>query len=455
MLRSRPGPQATETMGSGTGKGRMTPFLTCPPSTRAPDRRVCPSRKNRASAPSNGLLAPLGVRSPLSRPRGLPRAPEPRSPPPPGAAPAPAAGNSSAGLAARPGSRRRVDRASRSPPHTRGSARRGAPPPPPTPKRGATAHVSPLAQSGPSLGLGAGGSGTSWSKARKGTRAGPLPLPRSGRGPGRRPLLRAPAPRFPVAERKLPPPPAGLTWGRGRGFELGPSPAFPPGSPSCTPNKVPRPQLGAGGGRAAVAASGWSRRRGLHLSVPAPGREPGDHSDLHPAPPSLRPPPSVRPGPLGPPLPGLLVTPPSAVGSSWAGAARSPRTPRPSRSTAEPREPAALPPVGILRPDFLGIPPFPAATPRPQPPGPALAGPLGPGSPEARAAPRTGAGQAEDPPPPEKPWERRLSSPSLQLARPPPEDPRVPASLSPPSPACQSVAANLGRVGRLPPAPHE
>lgn len=44
VLRSRPGPQATETMGSGRGKRRVTPFFTCPCSTSAPDNPP-PSRR--------------------------------------------------------------------------------------------------------------------------------------------------------------------------------------------------------------------------------------------------------------------------------------------------------------------------------------------------------------------------------------------------------------------------
>lgn len=158
MLRSRPGPQATETMGSGTGKGRVTPFLTCPLSTRAPDS-ISPSRKSpelpRASAQFREPLALLGdhplfpwfpgKRAPgslgraLRHPLALSQSPqlETRRPGwPPG-----------------PGFRRRVIRASRSPPRIRDSETLSELPPPPSSRRGATAHVSPLAQSGLSLGL--------------------------------------------------------------------------------------------------------------------------------------------------------------------------------------------------------------------------------------------------------------------------------------------------------------
>lgn len=61
---------------------------------------------------------------------------------------------------------------------------------------GAIAHVSPLAQLCSSLGLsGAGGSGTSWSKAREGTWADPLPPPqkRAGDRPPPPPLSSRPS----------------------------------------------------------------------------------------------------------------------------------------------------------------------------------------------------------------------------------------------------------------------
>nr|XP_034360877.1 pistil-specific extensin-like protein [Arvicanthis niloticus] len=73
-------------------------------------------------------------------------------------------------------------------------------PPPPPHRRGATAHVSPLAQSGLSPGL-------------------PEPEdPERGGGPQPPPPLLASS----SAERKLPPPRPRLTWGRGRGFSSPP-----------------------------------------------------------------------------------------------------------------------------------------------------------------------------------------------------------------------------------------
>lgn len=282
MLQSRLGPQATETMGSGTEKGRMTPFLTCPRSTRAPDRMISPSRrtrsKTRASAQFRELLALLGGPPPLSLvpwSRGL-QVPGSRSPPPPGAVPAPAAGNSSAWLAPRP--RIPVARGPQIPssaayPGLR-NARRTAPSP--TAETGCDRpRVAPCPVGFVPRALRAGGSGTSWSKAREGTWAGPLPLPRNGRGKGHRPLLEAPAPRFPSAERKLPPPPTGLTWGRGRGFALGP-PLLAPLPPSrLGPDSAPQTKFEdpnpAQGKRLSLS---WVERAEGTPPVPASGRRP-------------------------------------------------------------------------------------------------------------------------------------------------------------------------------------
>lgn len=69
------------------------------------------------------------------------------------------------------------------------------------------------------------------------------PSPRTDGGGAVAPSPKLPPHASPRAERKLRPPPAGLTWGRRRGFELGPRP--PPLSrlnESCTPNKVRRPK---------------------------------------------------------------------------------------------------------------------------------------------------------------------------------------------------------------------
>lgn len=278
MLRSRPGPQATETMGSGTGKGRVTPFLTCPRSSRAPDRIISPSRRTRRKPRASAQFRDSGI---TGGPPPLPQVPWPRALQGPWGTtpwrrPSPRrlklvglAGHSARDLGcartARPALRRvsgTPKRAANCPlPHRRDGVR------PPT-CRPWPSRVRPP-------GSRAEGSGTSWSKAGKGTRADPLPLCRNGRGRG----PAAPSSELPPlatlsAERKLPPPPAGLTWGRGRGFALGPQPStpLPPGSKSCALDKVPRPEPGAR--KAAVAVlGGVGGRRGLHLSARESGKE--------------------------------------------------------------------------------------------------------------------------------------------------------------------------------------
>lgn len=172
----------------------------------------------------------------------------------------------------------------------------------------------------------------------RGGSASPSP---GGRGRGHRPLLRAELPPLasPSAERKLPPPPAGLTWGRGRGFALGPQPPapLPPSRPDPNPApqtkfRDPNPSLGK------LLSLPWVGLAERTPPVCPRVREgEGDHLDLHPVTPSQRPPPSVSPGLLTRPLLFLLSTPPSLPGSSWAGAALSPRTPRRYSSTAESR----------------------------------------------------------------------------------------------------------------------
>lgn len=112
-----------------------------------------------------------------------------------------------------------------------------------------------------------------WERDPGGSASPPQERTGEGRGPA------APSSELPPlatlsAERKLPPPPAGLTWGRGRGFALGPQPStpLPPGSKSCALDKVPRPEPGAR--KAAVAVLGGAGgRRGLHLSASESGKE--------------------------------------------------------------------------------------------------------------------------------------------------------------------------------------
>ena len=107
-------------------------------------------------------------------------------------------------------------------------------------------------------------------------------------------------------------------------------------------------------------------------------------------------------------------------------------------------------------------PSFPTAVPRSRLPSPAFAGPLDPGFPEARESPRAGAWKAETLPPHthrvKNPGKRRLFFLNHRLAGlrdPLLKTPESSASLclSPRFPACQSVAVNRDRVGKLPPPP--
>lgn len=356
-----------------------------------------------------------------------------------------------------------MDRASRSPPRICASEARGELLPPPTPRLGASAHVSTLAHSGPSLGI-AGPEAPERVGQRRGKRPGRIlfPLARNGRGAGRRPLPEAPAPRFPSAERKLPPPPAGLTWGRGGASLLAPLPPSRP-DPDPAPQTKFRDPRPARGERLSPCWAKGGGRRGLHLSVPPAGLQ-EDGPGLHPVTPFLSPPPSVRPGLLGRPLPVLLFTPPSLVGSSWAGAVRSPRTPRPCRSTAKPRVRSTLPPVGTLKPDFLRIPPS-----QPRFPVPILQVPLaqGPSIPDSRRrGSLPGLGHRRPRPSPNTHTQLKIQGKGAffffflnhrlaGLRDPLLKTPESSASLclSPRFPACQSVAVNRDRVGKLPPPP--
>jgi hypothetical protein len=189
-------------MGSGRGKGRVTPFLTCP-LKRVPRQPSSHLQTRAAQGPSLflGVLSPApsprwpgrgllqGLRASLStslwRRSSLSRwnlGCPPRR-----------AGDPGTECATRPALRC----ASGTP-----SAR----PPPPPHRRGATAHVSPLAQSGLSLGL---------PEPEDPERVGPsggkgpgrihFPLP-TGRGEGRSPLPRCSLPQARSGNYPLPAP---------------------------------------------------------------------------------------------------------------------------------------------------------------------------------------------------------------------------------------------------------
>lgn len=203
---------------------------------RAPDKIISPSRRTRSKPPASAQFgetpALLGVHPPLALVRwvkGLqgPRAvlsttrwrrPSPRRWKLVGLA-RPSAWDPGCACTARPALRRAPGtprRAANRPlPHRRDGVR------PPT-CRPSPSRVRPSGSRGQRIrnelvkgeGRDQGGS------------ASPSP---GGRGRRRRPLLRAELPPLasPSAERKLPPPPAGLTWGRGRGLALGPPPPHP------------------------------------------------------------------------------------------------------------------------------------------------------------------------------------------------------------------------------------
>ena len=183
------------------------------------------------------------------------------------------------------------------------------------------------------------------------------PSPGTGGGGATAPSSKLPPLASPSAERKLPPPPAGLTWGRGRGFALGPPPPapLPPSRPDPTAApqtkfRAPKPALGK------LRSPAWvGRAEGTPPVCPRVREGEGERSDLHPVTPSLRPPPSVRSGLLTLPLLFLLSTPPSpgvSLGRSRAfpqdleTASFSSRTPGASHPS----------PVGIPKHDFSRLP---------------------------------------------------------------------------------------------------
>lgn len=203
MLWSRPGPQATETMGSGRGKGRVTPFLTCPLRTRAPTAllpladsrgsRNSPLSKGGVSGPFFSAVARQGA-SPGSPCHALHHPLASIQPPPLETRCAPRrAGNPGTECATRPALR-----------CVSGTPSARTPPPPH--RRGATAHVSPLAQSGLSLGRPEPEDPERVGRSRgKGPGRIHFPLP-TGRGEGRSPLPRCSLPQARSGNYPLPAP---------------------------------------------------------------------------------------------------------------------------------------------------------------------------------------------------------------------------------------------------------
>lgn len=275
-------------MGSGTGKGRVTPFLTCPRSTRAPDKIVSPTRrtpsKTRASAQFRESLALLGVHPlfPRSPGQGGSGVPGLRSPPPPEPRRRPSplrwelvalarhsARDPGCAWTARPALRRlswTPKRAANCPlPHRRDGVR------PPT-CRPLPSRVRPSGSRGRRI-------RSELVKGEERDQGGSAsPSPGTGGGRGRRPLLAAPAPRFPERRAEITPSP--------RGSDLGTWAGLQPSAPRPRPlSRLParirtlhpkqssetRTRRWESCGR----RPGWGGRRGLHLSAPASGREEG------------------------------------------------------------------------------------------------------------------------------------------------------------------------------------
>lgn len=392
-------------MGSGTGKGRVTPFLTCPRSTRAPDRIVSPTRrtrsKTRASAQFRESLALRGVHPLFLRPPGEGgelRGPRAALSATPRRRPSPlrwklvalarhSARDPGCAWTARPALRRlswTPKRAANCPlPHHRDGVR------PPT-CRPLPSRVRPSGSRGRRI-------RSELVKGEERDQGGSAsPSPGTGGGGAAAPSSKLPPLASLSAERKLPPPPAGLTWGRGRGFSTrppapGPSPAFPPGSERCTPNKVPRPEPGAG--KAAVAGRGGA---GGGDSTCLPPRQ-GGRRGAFGSPPGHSLPETSPFGSLGSahattPLPPLH--PSLSPGVSLGRRRAFPPEPRDclvrrARATLLPWESRNTISCGALVPS--------RGPPCSWLPGPALAGSLGPGLPEAGESPRAGAGKAETP----------------------------------------------------------
>lgn len=131
--------------------------------------------------------------------------------------------------------------------------------------------MSPLAQSGPSLGL-PGPEDPERVGQRRGKGPGRIrfPLPRNGRGRGCRPLLEAPAPRFPERGAEITPSPRGSDLGTWAGLQHSaprprPLSRLPARIRTLHP-KVPRPEPRAG--KAAVA--GLSGAAGGDSTCPPP-----------------------------------------------------------------------------------------------------------------------------------------------------------------------------------------
>lgn len=343
----------------------MTPFLTCPRSTRAPDRIFSHPQnpvQNTSFRPVQGESGITGGLPPLSPAPGPggglrgPRAALPATTPRPGRYPSPlrwklvalarhSARDPGCAWTARPALRRlswTPKRAANCPlPHRRDG--------------GATAHVSPLAQSGPSLGL-PGPENPQRVGQRRGKGPGRIrfPLPRNGRGRGRRPLLEAPAPRFPERRAEITPSPRGSDLGTWAGLQHSaprprPLSRLPARIRTLHP-KVPRPEPGAG--KAAVAGLGGAA--GGDSTCPPPRQ--GGRRGAFGSPPSHSLPETSPFGSLGSahattPLPPLHPSLSPGVSLGRSRAFRPPPQPRTRRRSSSAAEAGCEPPFSRGNPE--------------------------------------------------------------------------------------------------------
>lgn len=183
----------------------------------------------------------------------------------------------------------RSGRASRTPPRIPDSGARGERPPPPPPRRGATAHVSPPRPVEPFPR--ARGSGTSWSKAREGIWADPLPPPHARavrlEGERRPPPPLSSRPSLPPAPSGNCPSPCGSDLGTWAGPRTGPPPSAP-----LPPFRILRPQTkfrdpNPAPARVAGGVPGRPGAGGSTCLLPHPGRGTGVLSGLHRVTPGL------------------------------------------------------------------------------------------------------------------------------------------------------------------------
>lgn len=235
----------------------MTPFLTCPRSTRARQNYFSRRTRSKPQLPPSSGRPQLHWGSTPSCPgllgKGAPRS-QGRALHHPLARPSPAAGNSLASLAHRPGitaARGPHARLCAAHPGLRDAANRSPSPPPGTGVRPPTCRPSRPVGSFPRA-PGPRDPGTGMIKKGSEERdQGRIRFPLPRRAGEACPLLQAELPPLASPSAGRVPPPRGPDLGTWAGLSaqppaLGPSPAFQPGSKSRTPKKFrdPNPELG-------------------------------------------------------------------------------------------------------------------------------------------------------------------------------------------------------------------